>query len=354
MPIVKSSSKSRTQEFGRKRCLIVGTAAAMLCLGAPAASLAQDQTGKEDQVNDYFQLNAANIRRLQLRQEEAVQRCMKREGFKYQVQSAGGIGFTGDLPTDDPKRFAEQYGYGISTLLNPDELAKPAKDPNAATVAALSDAERKAWNRSLYGVDDPTKLTDAGPTKGCIAAATKELFSSFIQLTQVFSSYEELRTRVNNDKRVLEAMKAWSACMKQSGYSFTDDRKAADAINNELAKLFEVSGANGGATGGLAGIGNGIDPVKLRELQKREITQAKVDYACTTKHLKVRDDLLRVEEAKLVEKNRAVLEAARDTLQGKPPKPTTPTTKPTAKTTAKPTATTKKLVASQPATTKKS
>jgi hypothetical protein len=318
---------------------------AFTVVGTPSADA---QAKGEERLEDFFQFNAASLRSLQQRQEESVQRCMRSQGFTYQVQAAQTLGLA-DAPRDDKKKFAEQFGYGISTLFDPDELAKPPKDPNAARLAKMSDAERKAWNRALYGADEPTDANPFSPTaKGCIAASTRELFGAFTQLTIVFSEYEEIQKRVNNDKTVVTAMKAWSGCLKQGGYSFADDTKAQDAINAEFTKLLSAGGNGPGAGGGLASIGSGIDVTALRALQKKEIAQAKVDYACTVKHLQARDKLLIAEEAKLIEKNRPILEDARDLLAGKAPKPTT-TTRRTAATSpattrlrASPTPTTKK------------
>lgn len=101
--------------------------------------------------------------------QQAVADCMKQEGFEYIAQDPavfmGSSTFDEDIAFDS-KEWAEKYGFGMSTTFGSDGFAGPGTtpptDPNQAYVESLSEAERAAYHKALYGevpAFDPTSAS---------------------------------------------------------------------------------------------------------------------------------------------------------------------------------------------------
>ncbi len=300
--------------------LVAATTTLLLTIGSGAASA----QGKDESLNDFFNLDGAGLQRLARQQQEAIAGCMKKAGFEYKVVGLGdfaaviGDGF-------DPETFAEKYGYGVSTLIDPSKAGKPAVlDANAALVAKMSAGQKKAYNKALTGSENTGGDAAGFGASGCVGESTKKLFSSLTKLQALGGKFSEIQSRVSNNPKVLAGMKGWSACMKKDGYTFRTDTEPPTTISKELTALVSASGATGGGNGaGLFGALGGsvdaskLDPSKLRSLQKRELAISKSDRSCTKKHLKDREVLQKGEEKKFIDQNRAVLEAVRTELGGK-------------------------------------
>ena len=77
--------------------------------------------------------------------------------------------------------FEKQYGYGITTLYEQRHKLAVA-GPNKAIRDSLSEADRKAYDQSLYGDDPTATFVDALDTGdysrlgGCIKTATDKVF----------------------------------------------------------------------------------------------------------------------------------------------------------------------------------
>lgn len=271
----------------------------------------------DDSLNDFFNIDGSGIQRLARQQEESVASCMTKKGFTYKVVGVGNLSALADA-AGDPEKFADKYGYGISTLIDPSAAGKPPKqNANELAVAKMSAGEKKAYNKALLGSEtaEPSLLGGGG----CVGESTKKLFASFAKLQALGPQFQEIEKRVDNDAKVLAGMKKWSSCMKDAGYTFRTDADVAADITKELTTISGPPGGAGG--GGLAAVfgfdASKIDPVKLRALQKKELTINKADRSCAKKHLADRDAIRKVEEKKFIDKNRAVLEAVRNDLGGK-------------------------------------
>lgn len=271
----------------------------------------------DDSLNEFFNIDGSGVQRLARQQEESVAACMTKKGFTYKVVGVGNLSALADA-AGDPDKFADKYGYGISTLIDPSTAGKPPKqNANELGVAKMSASEKKAYNKALLGsaTAQPSILGGGG----CVGESTKKLFASFAKLQALGPQFEEIQKRVDNDPKVLAGMKKWSACMKDSGYTFRADADVTAGLQKELTT---ISGPPGGAGGGGLATAFGFDaskiePAKLRALQKKELTINKADRSCAKKHLADRDAIRKVQEKKFIDKNRAVLEAVRNDLGGK-------------------------------------
>jgi hypothetical protein len=169
----------------------------------------------------------ADTRARLLRSEELVAACMREQGFDYTPQDLYAQ-VTGDGTGPDAawgtREFAEQYGYGVSTdPWGTAEDAPDAPDPDADARAAMSDAERAAYDEALHGPgqDDPDAAYDWS-TGGCTGAAQHEIDTTERQDPGEHAALEEEITRaleaVWSDPRIARVDAAWATCMADAGY----------------------------------------------------------------------------------------------------------------------------------------
>lgn len=312
-PRLSDPSRSTPLVRGLRRTaplLFLAVAATVFVPGTSASAA-------DDSLRDFFNIDGSGIQRLARQQEESVAACMTKKGFTYKVVGVGNFSAIADA-AGDPEKFADKYGYGISTLIDPSTAGKPAKqNANELALAKMSAGQKKAYNKALLGSEtaEPSILGGGG----CVGEGTKKLFASFAKLQALGPQFEEIQKRVDNDPKVLAGMKTWSACMKDSGYTFRADSDVMAALTKELSTISgPPAGADGGGLASAFGFdASKIDPVKLRALQKKELAINKADRSCAKKHLADRDAIRKVEEKKFIDKNRSVLEAVRNDLGGK-------------------------------------
>jgi hypothetical protein len=272
--------------------------------------------------------------------EDSVAACMKAAGFEYvavppESNPKSKFNDAFNLP---PDKFAEQYGYGISTI----DWGKPAgdgeeTDPNAKIRKALSPNAQKAYDKALNG----ELATSGGMVKavpadgkrpeakdmGCRGKAADEVFGSaaddkmddFSKFESLFKDLEALRKRVDSDQRVVDATSAWADCMADAGHA--GFKKVDDARNQISAELDELTGTKKPQKGSGPSVVIGapsldkVDAAKLADLRKSEIELAKVDQGCKAKTYDAPYKQASTEhENEFVAQHRTELEQYRDTM----------------------------------------
>jgi hypothetical protein len=235
----------------------------------------------------------------QRQMEDSIVKCMQTAGFRYvavppESQPKSKFNDAFNLP---PDKFAEQYGYGISTI----DWANPAADtsnPNTPIRNALSAPAKKAYDKALNGaagsngqvsIGDRAGNATAPTDTGCRGKAAEAVFGKSInkgddmkKYDSLFKDLEALQRRIQADARVVAATEAWSDCLADAGkpgYRKTDDTRKK--VTDKLSAL------TGQRTGPAAGPVKGpppsfdkVDAVKLAELRKFEIDLAKADQKC--------------------------------------------------------------------------
>lgn len=291
--------------------------------------------------------------RQQLRQvEELVASCMQEAGFEYiPVDPGGGEG--GDDPFAEayslpPDEFAREYGYGMTTLMDPGKDTETEDtDPNAAIRDGLSEAALEEYNRALFG--DAVEVSgnggavsiapgeDGAPTdlqdQGCHGKASAEVYGDeglmggfdMSEFEGLFEDLEALRQRVESDPRMVEATEAWAACMAEAGYSeFDTTGQPEETVMDRMSELYgwedeaptdapdsedEPSVSVGGDTEA------DIDEAALAELQEYEIAVATADYDCEQQeYAEVQKDVAWGFEEEFVDQHEAELERYRDAM----------------------------------------
>ncbi|WP_157987469.1 hypothetical protein [Jiangella endophytica] len=286
--------------------------------------------------------------------EELVAVCMEEAGFEYiPVDPFGGE--TGDDPFADayalpPDEFAREYGYGMTTLMNPvkDEEQESA-DPNEAIREGLSEAALEQYHIALWGEGvqvsgggavsvEPAPVEGGAPSapedQGCHGEARAEVYGEddgqlmgpdFSEFEGLFEDLDALRQRIDSDPRMVEASEAWAACMAQAGYSeFDATTDPEDSVMEQMSELYgwndqpaddEASSGDASVTVGGGPDEADVDEEALAELQEYETAVATADYDCEQQEFAdIQQDVAWGFEQDFVDEHRAELERYRDAM----------------------------------------
>ncbi|MFI6831084.1 hypothetical protein ACIBG5_28570 [Kribbella sp. NPDC050241] len=269
--------------------------------------------------------------------EDATVACMKDAGFEYvavppESQPKNKFNDAFNLPLD---KFAQQYGYGISTI----DWSKAADDtdPNTKIRNALSAKAKKAYDTALNGPNATANGTvviapkeGGGPADsgkqdlGCRGKAVEEVYgksqdraAEFQKYESLFKDIQALQKRIDDDQRVVDATTAWADCLADAGHSgFTkidDPRQKVEQKLNELTGTQPPTKSGAGKTITGPPSFDKVDSAKLSELRKFETDLAVADQKCRAK---VYDESYKTVqyamEKEFVDQHKAELEAYRD------------------------------------------
>jgi hypothetical protein len=273
---------------------LLGAALGVCACGGSGDAQGSKTSGKQSKqptgpVEDQLGFDTAGIMARQSRVEADIHECMKAQGFDYVPVDpfAQRAAVTGASRLSD-EDFLNQFGYGISTLWG---RGGAQSDPNQQLRTTLGPADRRAYDRALWG-DSPgatfQAAVDSGDfTKlgGCTRKATESVFGGAQVLTQLQGKLDQLDERILADQRMVRALERWTSCMAEAGYRYEDP----DAIDSDITKRMER--IVGPVPGPFAtGPGSGQKPVPydhaaLAGLQRDEVAIARADYACERKDI---------------------------------------------------------------------
>lgn len=309
---MSSTSSSRSASLLSGVAVMVSVLA--LAPAAEAATKAKPKSAKEvNSIEEYIGGNGADQQKQITRKvTESIQKCMKAEGFDFKIPPDSTITFPDATDASSQKTFVKKYGYGISTTIDPNASTSQNADPNVAIRAKLSAADQKAYDKALSG---NTSAGPIGDPKACTSKAISFL-GDMTKLVALFGKYEnEVTKRLDANPKVVAAMKLWSGCMKEKGFTYAKDGDVPADISKRLGK---ITGGGGGGFGGAFGGGaidlKKIDKVALGKLQKEEIATATRDFECSDKHLNVRKDLKRDLDRDFITSNQSAVDGIRTAL----------------------------------------
>jgi hypothetical protein len=281
---------------------------------ATSSSTSASQSGAS--VEDQLGFDEAGILARQSRVEAAIAQCMKNEGFDYVPIDpfAARAALVGSTRLSD-QDFLKQFGYGISTLWGRGNLQA---DPNQRLRATLGPADRRAYDRALWGDNKGATFTEAVDSGrfdrlgGCTLQATQQVFGGAQVLTQLQGKLDDLDDRINEDRRMTKAIAKWSDCMAAAGYRYEEP----DEIDSELfARMEKIVGPLSGqfATGPPAGEKpRPYDHAALAKLQRDEVAIARRDDSCEQSKIAPVESVVRPEyEARFRERNRGLISQIR-------------------------------------------
>ena len=263
-------------------------------------------------VEDQLGFDTAGIMARQSRVEADIRECMKAQGFDYVpidpfAQRAAVTGVS-RLSDED---FLKQFGYGISTMWG---RGGAQADPNQTLRKSLSPADRRAYDRALWG-DNPGATFQAAVDNGdftklggCTRKATEAVFGGAQVLTQLQGKLDQLDDRILEDQRMVRAVEKWTNCMADAGFRYDDP----DAIDSDLTKRMErIVGPLPGpfATGPADGAKPPpYDHAALHALQREEVSIARADYDCERKDITPVESVVRPQyEAQFRVRNQSLI-----------------------------------------------
>jgi len=265
--------------------------------------------------------------------EEMIVACMAEQGFQYNpdFENSGTIIFHDeqDGPAWGSREFAETYGFGIANdpwRMSEDDLAAPSDpiewvDPNADLMAAMSDAERQAWQDALWG--PPREWVDGeswDPMQaGCSGQAWGD--NNNEQFQAISDELNNFWMTVESDSRWATINGEWASCMATNGYS--GQVSPSETNNAMFAEWSQVQGwdaqneifNNWDWTANPDGPPLEAlpqpDPQDVAAFTEREIAMAVVSYDCQQEvNMNQRQNQLQNElQQQFVDQHRAELEA---------------------------------------------
>lgn len=269
----------------RLRIASVAASAGLLlaaCGGGSGSSASTTNGGGQNADAAEFGLTEAEVTVRVDAVEAAIAKCMTTAGFEYVPVDYTTIRIamdTGSKPSGlDADQFRTQFGYGISTLYGgANAQFEVGLGRNLAIRDGLPAVERIAWERALLGEDTSQSFAvgldneDLSRTGGCTRTAVEATFSTQ-ELGPGFVNYQNAdAARVEQDPRVIDAMRAWSTCMRDAGYSYDTSSDIDADIASRLDSI----------TGGLAPADLTPDAqTALTDLQGEERAIAAADNKC--------------------------------------------------------------------------
>lgn len=260
-----------------------------------------------DTVDQRSATSAEAVLARTVRYEEVVAACMAEEGFEYTPSDwRANPGALEEAPLGavaaDPVASAALYGYGISTTALIDAATEPTtvEDPNADRVAAMSDAERRAWELALTGPGQGEAYNEGSEAYdwsryGCVGRAAHE--TEVAEPRQGFddSAWSGLREDISaleagvwDDPRLTETHARWAACMTAAGYGgYTDAREPVASVIERSMAIWDEAG---GGPADPEAMADPTDPAAVEraaevarlqaELAQEEIALAVADTTC--------------------------------------------------------------------------
>lgn len=210
--------------------------------------------------------------------ESLIARCMAEAGFEYVPVDVTAILEVGVWMRADPSMsredFKTQWGYGISTRTDDPAREVGLGDQNIDIYEGLSDSEKIAYDRTLFG-DDPDATfamtlddEDFSGTGGCTKEAVTAVFPAEMLSSSFINPKDVL---IESDPRVIAAEEEWMDCMSEDGYEYEDQDEIIEEYEDRYDELLD-----GNDPEDL----EGADLDALADLQAEEITVALKDLEC--------------------------------------------------------------------------
>jgi hypothetical protein len=289
------------------RCHVAGATIVALSLVGCGGGTPDGAASKPKSFEAAIGLDQASIRAREAKVQEEVRTCMKNEGFDYVPLDPAQGNFKVSIGGLDQglrdKQFRKTKGYGITT--GGMEASGPANggkdDPNKTIRDALSDADKEAYDRALFGAaaaergqagevmgggpvihrSGPEGQDDGGQS-GCFGKAQSKVPGGPAELG---ASLKDLGQRIESDPEVVAAGSKWASCMAVAGFQqFEKPREIPEHLMGKLEAL--TSGKDPSE----------VDPTLLSQLQQEELAIARADDRCATTS-KLTTILTRVQKA---------------------------------------------------------
>ncbi len=210
--------------------------------------------------------------------ESLIAKCMTDAGFQYVALDFVTIKQAMDSDKTAPgvssEDFIKQFGLGITTQFSKPTVTFGAGPQNASYINGLPASDQLAFKRTLWGESTDWNHTraleeeDFSQTGGCTRSAAEQTYTP----TEISGSYvNPADVRLEQDPRMVAAIKKWSDCMRADGYQYDNPTQVEDDLRERLAAV--VQGQDPTTLTGPA-----LD--SLHQLQGEELAIAAVLTSC--------------------------------------------------------------------------
>jgi hypothetical protein len=206
--------------------------------------------------------------------------CMAEAGFEYVpadvetvARAQAAVRFRG--PYEQKKAYKEKWGYDASTRFENKVKNIELGPQNLQYIRSLSEADRAAYERTLYGEDPNATFAftfdeeDFSYTGGCTRAAVEQVFTPE-QLKGTYVNPKDIL--IESDPRIVEANANWVACMQEAGYDGYLEQE--EIIEEFEERFFELTEGKDPRTL------TGAKAEELKQLQAEEIAISLADLDC--------------------------------------------------------------------------
>lgn len=227
--------------------------------GLSSGSASSTGTGETD-VMLRLTVPAPEAAAIAVAMDRSMASCMQERGFQYVPI---------DLAVATAMASADDYddiaAWPIDPAVESAGYRLPAVDDDApfdndAYARSLEPAQMQAWSDAALGDFDETVSVSTPdgesfevPVDGCLSESRVATFGSIenaIMYEVGLSTIElEAASRTRSDPSVVDALSAWSTCMKEStGYNFTDFSEARALVRGDASKNGVIAPADAECT----------------------------------------------------------------------------------------------------------
>ncbi len=294
----------------QQRIIIAGVALSVALTGCGGGG---GSSAEAVPVEEQLGFDREGILARQAKVEHIIRDCMQQQGFEYTPVDPAAREATLTGGTFTEQEFEKQFGYGITTLYE-QRRQQAAGGPNEKVRAALSPADRRAYDLALLG--DPGSDTyavaldngDFSNLGGCTKKATEEAFGGPGFAQSIQAKLDDLDAKIVADPRMQAAIKKWSECMRTAGFDLSDPQEVDATLIEELKSIV---GSSEEASTSDATAEPTYDKTALTALQRKEVELVNTDIACENQHITSVEDTVRTEvEKQFREQNADLLDKA--------------------------------------------
>ena len=266
------------------RALYVHLIASLVTVAVLAAACGDDSGGaggsdpEPEFGSEEFGLTFAELTDRVEEVEQAVGECMSAAGFEYVPVDFAGVreAMTSDksAPGMSEDEFLETFGFGVTTQPDKPIVELSLGSDNSAIVAELSEADRVAYMRTLYGENTDATFAfgledeDFSRIGGCTRTAVEQFFTAEEMTGTYFNPGDAV---IEQDPRVQDAIAEYADCMADEGFDFGHPDVVEDTLWERLDSILEGRDQT---------TLTGADLEELQELQAFELGVVPVSVEC--------------------------------------------------------------------------
>ena len=276
-----------------RRTLLVASLALGALTVACGSSAPSSSGGPAATAPEEFGLSRAALATRIEKTEGLIAKCMTDAGFQYialdfvTIKKAMDSDQTARGVSSD--EYVKQFGLGITTQFNQPIVAFGAGQENNTYLEGLPPSDQVAFKRTLWG-ESPDwnharaiENEDFSQTGGCTRTAAEQTYSS----TEISGGYvNPLDARIEQDPRMVAAIKKWSDCMLADGFQYDNPTQVEDDLHARLDAILQ--GQDPGTLTGPA-----LD--SLHQLQGEELAIAAVLTTCEETNITPVQDAIEAE-----------------------------------------------------------